>query len=172
MTIKRWLPTFLGFPLGGWLAFGAIGSVEGPLSAAAGGLLAGTVIGAGQWLVLRSHGIGERWIGYTAAAMGAGAALSAVVTGAGTELVNVMLAGLITGAAVGAAQSRLLARSPAWTVMTAASWSLGWLASAGVIDIDRGFHVFGASGALLVTVLTGVILRGMLAPRGATAVPA
>src|SRR5436190_1508573 len=40
MTIKRWLPTFLGFPLGGWLAFGAIGSVEGPLSAAAGGLLA------------------------------------------------------------------------------------------------------------------------------------
>ena len=56
--------------------------------------------------------------------------------------------------------------------MTAASWSLGWLASAGVIDIDRGFHVFGASGALLVTVLTGVILRGMLAPRGATAVPA
>jgi hypothetical protein len=169
MTIKRWLPTFLAFPIGGFLALETVGSVKGPVSAAAGGLLAGAVIGAGQWLVLRSHGVGERWIAYTAAAMAGGTALSAAVTatGAGTGLADVMVAGLITGAAVGVAQSRLLPGgnrgAVAWTVASSASWSLGWLASAGVVDIERGFHVFGASGALLVTVLTGVALRRLAA---------
>src|SRR5215212_5474155 len=126
MTFKRWLPTFLAFPLGGELAIEVVGSLDGPLSAAAGGLLAGAVIGAGQWLALRSRGIGRRWVAATAAAMAAGTALAAVATGAGTELEDLMLTGLVAGAAVGAAQSRLLARaglaSAAWTAVTAASW--------------------------------------------------
>jgi len=165
MTLTRWLPTFLGFPLGGFLAIETVGSLNGPLSAAAGGLLAGAVIGGGQWLALRSRGIGRRWIGYTAAAMAAGTALASVVTGAGTELADLMITGVVAGATVGAAQSVLLARgrlvSAAWTGITAASWSLGWLATSLVIgaDADRGIYVFGASGALLVTVLTGVALR-------------
>jgi hypothetical protein len=78
-----------------------------------------------------------------------------------------MLTGLVAGAAVGAAQSTLLGggghATAVWTTVTAVSWSLGWLASAGVIDTDRGFYVFGASGALLVTVLTGLTLRRLLA---------
>jgi hypothetical protein len=168
MTFTRWLPTFLAFPLGGWLAYGIVGSLDDPISAAAGGLLAGAVIGAGQWLALRAHGIGRRWIAYTAAAMAGGSALGAAVTGAGTELADVMLLGLIGGAAVGAAQSPLLARGRRtsaawWTGVTAGSWSLGWLASAGVIDTADGFYVFGASGALLVTVLTGLLVRSVLA---------
>jgi len=166
MTFKRWLPTFLGFPLGGYLAFGTVGSLDDPVSAAAGGLLAGAVIGAAQWLALGSRGIGRRWAAYTAAAMGAGAALGAVATGAGTELADVMLAGLITGAAVGAAQSTLLARdgrvSAVWTAVSAVAWPLGWVASAGIIDLERGWHVFGSSGALLVTALTGLALRRLL----------
>ena len=169
MTLKRWLPTLLAFPLGGWLTVETVGSLADPLSAAAGGLLAGAVIGAGQWLALRSRGIGRSWVAYTAAAMAAGTALAAVVTGAGTDLGDLMLTGLVAGAAVGAAQSRLLARgrlvSAAWTAVTAASWSLGWLVTWGVVGLnaERGFHVFGASGALLVTVLTGLALRRILA---------
>jgi hypothetical protein len=177
MMFKRWLPTFAAFPIGGWLAWGTVGSLDDPVSAAAGGLLAGAVIGAGQWLALRSYGISRRWVAYTAAAMAAGsAAAAATITGAGTELADVMLLGLVAGAAVGAAQSPLLGRgrrtAAAWTATTAASWSLGWLASAGVIDTADGFYVFGASGALLVTALTGLLVRRVLAapaePAGAT----
>jgi hypothetical protein len=174
MTLKRWLPTFLAFPLGGLLAIETVGSLDDPVSAAAGGLLAGAVIGAGQWLALRTHGIGRRWVGYTAAAMAAATALAAAATGAGTGLGELMFTGLVAGAAVGAAQSTLLAQgrlvSAAWTAVTAASWSLGWLASWPIIgdNADRGFYVFGASGALVVTVLTGLALRRIFAASGET----
>jgi hypothetical protein len=167
MTFKRWLPTFIAFPLGGLLAMGTVGSLTGPVSAAAGGLLAGAVIGAGQWLALRADGVGRRWAVYTAGAMAGGTALATAVTGAGTELADLMLTGLVAGAAVGAAQSTLLGRgrlvAAAWTAVTAASWSLGWLVTWAVVGLnaDRGFFVFGSSGALVVTVLTGLALRAM-----------
>ena len=45
--------------------------------------------------------------------------------------------------------------------VTAASWALAWLISAGVLaqQADEGFVVFGSSGALVATVLTGLALR-------------
>ena len=176
MTFKRWLPTFLGFPIGGYLATQIVGSLNDPASAAAGGLLAGAIIGGAQWLALRSHGMTPRWVGYTAAAMAAGSALGATITGAGTEVADVMLWGLVTGASVGAVQSVLLERglrvSAAWTAVTAAGWSLGWLVTSQVIvDIERGHHVFGSSGALVATFFGGLALRHLLAAaRPATAV--
>ena len=101
------------------------------MTAAAGGLVAGAIIGGAQWLALRSAGMSPRWVGYTASAMAAGSALAATLTGAGTEVADVMLWGLVTGATVGAAQSALLATGPrfaaAWTAANAAGWSLGWL---------------------------------------------
>jgi hypothetical protein len=160
MTLKRWLPTFLAFPLGGLLAFETVGSATGPATAAAAGLLAGAVIGVGQWLALRNEGIDRRWPLFTAAAMTAGSALAAAVTGAGTEVSDLVLTGAVAGAAVGAAQGLLLG-SRAWAVVTAASWALAWLISAGVLaqQADEGFVVFGSSGALVATVLTGLALR-------------
>ena len=173
MILKRWLPTFLAFPLGGLIAIETVGSVTGPVTAAAGGLLAGVIIGTAQWLALRPRGIDRRWIAATAAAMAAGAALSAAVTGAGTDLADVMVAGLVTGAAVGAAQSTLLAggrAAAAWTAVSAASWSLGWLTTwAVIVDVERGHHVFGSSGALLVTLLTGLALWRILGASAARA---
>jgi hypothetical protein len=173
MNFKRWLPTFLGCPVGGYLATQIVGSLHDPVSAAAGGLLAGAVIGGAQWLALRSEAIGRRWIAVTAAAMAAGSALGATLTGAGTEVADVMVWGVVTGAAVGAAQSALLTTRAqarvAWTAVTAAGWSLGWLVTSQVIvDIERGHHVFGSSGALLATVVTGIALRGLLAAAGRT----
>ena len=63
MTFKRWLPTFLAFPLGGLLAIETVGSLDGPLAAAAGGLLAGAVIGGGQWLArcARAASVAAGW---------------------------------------------------------------------------------------------------------------
>jgi hypothetical protein len=173
MTIKRWLPTFLAFPLGGFLAWLVVGSLDGPLTAAAGGLLAGAVIGAAQAFAL---GKGARWAVLTAGAMAAGTALGAALTGAGTDLGDLMLTGLVAGAAVGAAQSTLFAHTRvvalAWTAVTGASWSVAWLVSWVVIGVnaDQGFYVFGSSGAIFATVLTGLALRTLhAAPRAASA---
>jgi hypothetical protein len=173
MTLKRWLPTFLASPLGGFLAIEVVGSRVDPASAAAGGLIAGAVIGIGQWLALRPSGIGRRWAAYTAGAMAAGTALAAAVTGAGTEIADLMVDGAITGASVGAAQSVLLGRAGtarvAWAAVTSATWALGWLVTGTVsVDAEHGHHAFGSSGALLVTVLTGLALRRILAAPGAT----
>jgi hypothetical protein len=164
MTWRRWLPTFLAFPLGGLIAVETIGSIDGPLTAAAAGALAGAIIGTGQWLALRSRGIDRRWIAYTAAAMSAGSAAAAALTGAGTEAPDLMLAGAVTGAAVGAAQSPLLTRGrateAAWATAVAVAWALGWLATSSIgVDVERGYVVFGSAGAVLVTVLTGLALR-------------
>jgi hypothetical protein len=160
MTLKRWLPTFLAFPLGGFLAFETIGSVTNAGTAAAAGLLAGAVIGAGQWLALRNEGVDYRWPLATAAAMAAGSALAVAATGAGTDTTDLILTGAVAGSAVGAAQAALLGRAN-WAVVTAASWALAWLISAGVLaqQADEGFVVFGSSGALVATVLTGLALR-------------
>ena len=170
-TFLRWLPTFLAFPIGGLLAIETIGSLDNAATAAAGGLLVGAIVGLAQWLALRSHGIGPQWVAYTAGAMAVGAAISAALTGAGTERADVMLAGLVTGAAVGGAQSAVLARglrvALAWTAATAVAWSLGWLVTSSVIvDMERGHHIFGSSGALLVTVLTGLALLWVFAAPG------
>jgi hypothetical protein len=161
-SFKRWLPTFLGFPIGGLLAIETVGSVTGPLTAAAAGLLAGAAIGAAQAIALKAGG---RWVAYTALAMAAGSALSATLTGAGHELADVMLSGAVTGAAVGAAQSALLGRARlAWTAATGAAWALGWLATyETIVDIERGYAVFGSSGAILATILTGLTLRAVRA---------
>ncbi len=160
MTLKRGLPTFLALPLGGFLAFETIGSVTNAGTAAAAGLLAGAVIGAGQWLALRGHGIDGRWPLATAAAMAAGSALAVAATGAGTDTTDLVLTGAVAGSAVGAAQAALLGRAN-WAVVTAASWALAWLISAGVLvqQADEGFVVFGSSGALVATGLTGLALR-------------
>jgi hypothetical protein len=160
-SFTRWLPTFLAFPLGGLIAIETVGSVHDPLSAAAAGLLAGAVIGTGQWLALRARGVGRRWIAYTAGAMAFGSGLAALLTGSGTELADVMLAGLVTGAAVGGAQATLLGRGAAtWVAVTGAAWSLGWLATwLTIVDVERGYAVFGSSGAIVATLLTGLALR-------------
>jgi hypothetical protein len=171
MTFKRWIPTFLAFPIAGYLVFQTLGSYDGPLAGAAGGLLAGAIIGTGQWLALRSGGVGRRWIAHTAGGMSAGLALAAVATGAGTAVPDLVLSGLIAGTVVGAAQSTLLARgAAAWTAVSGAGWALGWLTTSQVIvDAERGFYVFGSSGALVVTLLTGLALRAALTARSEVA---
>ena len=121
---------------------------------------------AGQWLALRAHGVSSRWIARTAVAMSAGTAVAAAATGAGTDVPDLALSGLIAGAAVGVAQGGLLGgRAGAiWTAATATSWTLGWIATASIgVDVERGYHVFGSAGAILVTVLTGLVLRHVLA---------
>ena len=94
-----WLPTVVGFIAGGALATVA-GPVEALPAAAMGGVLAGAVIGVGQWLVLR-HRLPRAgwWLPTTAVAQGvvlaAGATLVGYQSGLTSALVVTALGGLV-----------------------------------------------------------------------------
>jgi hypothetical protein len=101
--------------------------------------------------------------------MGAGSSLAAVATGAGTTTPALVISGLVTGAVVGAAQGFALSRglrvTALWAATVSISWALGWLVTANVIvDAENGYVAFGSSGALVVTIITGLVLRRILGP--------
>lgn len=177
MSFLRWTPSFLGFPLGGWLALQLVGSANSPLTAAVAGAIAGTLIGAAQWLALRPA-VSWHLIAASTLGMGAGSALAATATGSATTVGALAMTGLIAGAAVGLGQGLALRRgwqvTALWTVTVGASWALGWTVTANVIvDADRGYVAFGSSGAVVVTVITGLVLRRVLGARtGLSAPPA
>jgi hypothetical protein len=167
-----WMLAFLGFPLGGFLAIVVVGPMEGAVSGALGGALAGAVIGAAQWLVLRRYmRVGPEWILATALGVTIGDALGALLTGAGTGIGALIIIGLATGVAVGllqwglALRSRLL-RARLWPPVVAIAWPVGWTVTwAFGIDVERGYYVFGASGALVFAALTGLAMLLMLRGR-------
>jgi hypothetical protein len=167
-----WMLGFLGFPLGGLLAFVVVGSVEGVVSGALGGALAGAGIGAAQWLVLRRYmRVGPEWILATALGVAIGDALGAVLTGAGTGIGALLIIGLATGVAVGLLQWALvlrgrLLRDRLGPPVVAIAWPVGWTVTwAFGIDVERGFLVFGASGALVFAAITGLAMFLMLRGR-------
>jgi hypothetical protein len=167
-----WMLAFLGFPLGGYLAFVLVGSVEGAVSGALGGALAGAVIGAAQWLVLRRYlRVGPEWILATALGVAIGDALGALLTGAGTGLGSLLITGLATGVAAGLLQWGLFLRgrlllASLWPPVVAIAWPVGWTVTwAFGIDVERGYYAFGASGALVFAAITGLAMLLMLRGR-------
>jgi hypothetical protein len=167
-----WMLAFLGFPLGGLLAFMVVGPVEGVLSGALGGALAGAVIGVAQWLVLRRYlRVGPEWILATALGVAIGDALGVLLTGAGTGIGALLITGLATGVAVGLLQWGLFLRgrlllASLWLPVVAIAWPLGWTVAWAIgVDVERGYYVFGASGALVFAALTGLAMLRMLRGR-------
>jgi hypothetical protein len=167
-----WMLAFLGFPLGGLLALVVVGSAEGVVSGALGGALAGAVIGAAQWLVLRRYlRVGPGWVLATALGVALGDALGALLTGAGTEIGALLITGLATGVAVGLLQWGLVLRGRVllgslWPPVVAIAWPVGWTVTwAAGIDVERGYYVFGASGALVFAAITGLAMLLMLRGR-------
>ena len=173
MSLLRWLPTFLAFPLAGLIAMLTVGSSTGPLTALAAGAIVGAIVGGAQWLAL-GRATNWRWGAGTLGAVAIGSMISMSVVGAPVTPLAASITGLITGTLVGLAQGfvlvrrgrRRLRRLLLWVATVAVSWTAGWfLTSAVIVDLDRGHAVFGSSGALLVTVVTGVVLRLVLGPR-------
>jgi hypothetical protein len=167
-----WMLAFLGFPLGGELALLVVGPVEGAVSGALGGALAGAVIGVAQWLVLRRYlRVGPVWVLATALGVAIGDTLGALLTGASTGIGALLITGLVTGVAVGLLQwgvflrgRLLLARL--WAPVVAIAWPVGWTVTwAFGIDVERGYYVFGASGALVFAAITGLAMLLMLCGR-------
>jgi hypothetical protein len=166
-NLKAWLlwtAGFVAFIIGGALATAVVGRIDDVGSALLGGMIAGAVIGTGQWLVAR-HLLGnpQTWIPATALAMGIGLAVGAWVVGYGTSLGELALMGAITGIPLGVAQAYLLrdrvANAWVWAAAMPLLWALGWAVSTFIgVSVDNQFAVFGASGALTFMALSGVLL--------------
>jgi hypothetical protein len=161
------LAIILGFPIAGYIANLTVGAVDSVGAALAGGLIAGTVVGAAQWLALRRV-IPWTWIAATSIGMAAGLALGAALVDYGIGQVDLMLMGAVTGAVVAGLQAVVLARQGVsgaawWAVANPPAWALAWLVSSYVItkNIDERFTNFGASGCLLYALLTGVLLEAI-----------
>jgi hypothetical protein len=126
-------------------------------------MVVGAVIGAGQWLVARRLLDPRTWIPATALAMGIGLGVGAWVVGYGTSLGELALMGFITGIPLGVAQAYLLrdrvANAWVWGAAVPLLWALGWtVTTAGGIEVDQQFAVFGAYGAITFMALSGVLL--------------
>ena len=165
-NLKAWLlwtAGFVAFIIGGALATAVVGRINDFGSALLGGMIAGAVIGTGQWPVARRLLDPRTWIPATAVAMSIGLAIGAWVVGYGTSLGELALMGAITGIPLGAAQAYLLrdrlANAWVWAAAMPLLWALGWtVTTAGGIDVDRQFAVFGAYGAITFMALSGVLL--------------
>jgi hypothetical protein len=162
------LAILLGFPIGGLIADLIVGPIDSFGAALVGGLIAGGVIGTAQWFALRRL-VPWIWIAATSLGMSAGLAVGAALVDYGVSRGDLMLMGAVTGAGVGGLQALVLARQRIsgaawWAAANPPTWALAWLVSSYVLssNVDEQFTNFGASGALLFAVLTGLLLALLL----------
>jgi hypothetical protein len=172
-----WTAGFVSFPVAGIAAQAAVGRINDAVAALIGGLVAGAVIGTGQWLAARRLlAVPRAWIPASAAAMGIGLLAGAWAAGYGTSTGELALMGAITGLPLGAAQAFLLrgrvARPWAWAAAMPLLWALGWTitATAG-IDVGNQYAVFGAFGAITFMALSGALLGRLRAATPAAPPP-
>lgn len=172
----RWAPTFLGFPLGGTLGMVTVGPVNSTATALIGGLLAGAALGAVQWLALRNR-LPEAalWIPATAVGQAVGLAAGAALVNYQTDLGSLAVQGAVMGAAIGVLQALVLRHLSAhwfwWALAMPLLWALGWCVTtlAGV-QVEQQFTNFGSFGAIVVTILSGLLLTRLLqSPRSTAA---
>ena len=165
-----WTAGFLSFPLAGLAGTGVAGRVDSPVAALFGGLVTGAVIGTAQGLTSSSRLPLVRWLLATAVGMGLGLLLGAVAVGYGTSLGDLAVMGAVTGLFLGTAQAVVLPanwlRRAVWALAMPLLWALGWTVTivAG-IDVEQAFTVFGASGAVTFSALSGALLHRLLLAR-------
>jgi hypothetical protein len=104
-----------------------------------------------------------RWIAATAVGLSVGLGIGSTAVGFATSLQALVVQGAISGLAVGAAQAvvlhhRLGALALGWPPALAAFWAIGWFITTSVgVQVEEQFTVFGAAGAITVTLLTAVL---------------
>jgi hypothetical protein len=140
------------------------GPIDSTVAAVAGGLAAGAVLGGVQAVALRldlQHRL--TWAVATALGTSVGLAIGSTVVDFATDTSSLVTMGAFTGLGIGVAQAAVMVGSPLrraiWAVVTPMLWALGWLITSQVIvDVDAQYATFGASGALVATLLGGVVL--------------
>ncbi|MFF7776558.1 hypothetical protein ACFZCG_19295 [Streptomyces tanashiensis] len=163
----RWTAGFLAFPIAGLAGRAAAGPVDDVTSALVGGIVTGAVIGAGQALVSSGRLSPWRWSAATAAGSGLGLLLGAALAGYRTDLGSLALMGAVEGVLLGVAQACALphtARLPwLWAAAMPLLWAAGWaVTTLAAVGVDARFTVFGATGALTFSALSGALLHHLL----------
>jgi hypothetical protein len=164
---RMWLwpvAILVSFPIGGLIADLVVNGVDSVGTAVAAGVIAGAVIGAAEWFVLRRW-ISWLWIPATSVGLAVGLAAGAALVDYGIDRRDVVLIGAVTGVGVGVLQALVLARHRIsgafwWAIANPPAWALGWLVTSYVIttNVKEQFAVFGGSGAIVYGLLTWVLL--------------
>lgn len=162
-----WTAGFLSFPLAGLAGPAVAGRVDDPMAALVGGLVTGGVIGAAQGLASSRRLPLIRWMFATAVGMGLGLLLGAVAVGYGTSLGDLAAMGAITGLLLGAAQAAVLPtdrrKRAVWAIAMPVLWATGWtVTTLAGINVEQAFTVFGATGAVTFSALSGALLHRLL----------
>jgi hypothetical protein len=166
----------LAFPIAGYIGWIAGGHVDAVGAALLGGAITGAGLGAVQWWAADGAlGRPAAWIGASTVGYAVGLAAGAALVDYHTNLGSLALMGLVSGAALGAAQGLVLAQEGRhglalpWGLAMPVLFALGWCASTTIgvdVDVDDQFTVFGAAGAVLFTLLSGLVLA-RFTPAGA-----
>ena len=164
-----WTVGFVSFPIAGIIGGAVGGRVDSPFAALIGGVATGAVIGLGQGLASSRRLPLVRWILATAVGMGLGLLLGATrrrlrhrahrpgLDGRDHRAAPRRRAGT---RAAGAGRSRLV-----WAAAMPLLWALGWTVSTLIgIDVDQQFTIFGASGAVTFSALSGALLHLLRRP--------
>ena len=162
----RWMAVWPAFPVAGLIGWTIGGHVDAVAAALVGGALTAAGLATVQWWAAKGAlGRPAAWIGSSALAYAGGLAAGAALVGYETDLGALAVMGLVSGAALGAAQGLVLARQGrralalAWGIAMPVLFTLGWsAASVTGIGVDDQFTVFGAGGALLFMLLSGLLL--------------
>lgn len=159
----RWTAAFIGFPIGGLAAIALVGKVESAFDGLMGGLAAGTVIGCFQWIAARkARAVNEQWVVAMALGLGIGNAVSIGMLGAETDATALTQRAILTGAILGLAQWIALRRQYPyilwWIIFIPLLYTVAWTITRVVIgeSVNDGFIVFGASGALVFQLVSGL----------------
>src|SRR5215210_7286275 len=95
-TLWLWAASFLGLPIGGYVAHLIVGPIDATWVAVAAGAITGAIVGAAQWFALRTIGIDARWIVATACGLAVGVAITYVIFGYGTSIADLATLGAIS----------------------------------------------------------------------------
>jgi hypothetical protein len=168
-----WTTGFLAFPIAGVAGRLVAGRVDSPLAALVAGLVTGAVIGAGQWLTSRRRLQPTAWILATALGMGLGLLLGATAVGFRTSLADLVLMGALTGLLLGVAQTLALPAQARrrwwWAVAMPLLWAIGWtVTTLAGIPVEEQVTIFGASGAVTFSALSGLLVNHLLPMRSTT----
>jgi hypothetical protein len=106
--------------------------------------------------------------------MGLGLMLGATVVGFGTSLTDLAVMGALTGVLLGAAQTLALPAQTRrrwwWAVAMPLLWAIGWtVTTLAGIPVEEQVTIFGASGAITFSALSGLLLNRLLPVRSTTA---
>ena len=162
----RWVAVALAFPIAGLIGWAIGGRVDSVVPALVGGALTGAGLGAVQWWAAKGAlGRAAAWIGSSAVGYAAGLAAGAALVGYDTDLGALATMGAVSGLVLGAAQGLALAAqgrtrlAVAWATAMPVLFTLGWsVTTAGGISVENQFTVFGAYGAVVFTLLSGLVL--------------